>query len=71
MGRKLIVNGEAMDIALDNITAGQLKEELRRERNSCWVAIARGRELKTLSDHEIIPTEVEQVTILPQYYYGR
>ena len=70
MGRQLIVNGKVVDIALDNITAGQLKEELQRERNA-WVVIARANGLQHLSDQEVVPAEAERVSIIPAYEYGK
>jgi hypothetical protein len=71
MGRLLRINGNAVDIAVDSITAGQLKEELRRERNA-WVVIStQARGLQHLSDHEVIPSEVQEISIVPAYQYGQ
>lgn len=70
MGRQLIVNSRAVDIAVDAITAGQLKEELQAERNA-WVVITRANRSQQLADHEVIPAEAEQVSIVPAFQYGR
>lgn len=70
MGRRLYVNGEPIDVARDSITAGQLKEECNFVPSS-WVMADRGGSLRQLGDYEIIPTDVERISILPAYEYGK
>ena len=69
MGRRLYVNGEPIDVSRDNITAGQVKDELNFEPSS-WVMADRGGNLRQLGDHEVIPADVERISILPAYEYG-
>lgn len=70
MGRRLYVNGEPIDVSRDNITAGQVKDELNFEPSS-WVMAEKGDNLRQLGDHEVIPAEVERISILPAYEYGK
>jgi hypothetical protein len=69
MGRQLYLNGEPVDVTRDNITAGQLKGEFHFDPNS-WVVADRGGNLRQLGDHEIIPANVERISIMPAYEYG-
>lgn len=69
MGRRLYVNGEPIDVVRDNITAGQLKDERNFEPSS-WVMAEKGGNLRQLGDYEVIPTDVERISILPAYEYG-
>jgi hypothetical protein len=70
MGRRLYVNGEPIDVVRDNITAGQLKDEHNFEPSS-WVMAEKGGNLRQLGDYEVIPTDVERISILPAYEYGK
>ncbi len=69
MARRLYVNGEAVDVIGDNITAGQLKKECNFEQTS-WVMVDERGSLRQLNDNEIIPAGVEHISILPAYEYG-
>jgi hypothetical protein len=70
MGRRLYVNGEPVDVAQDTITAGQLKQDNNFEPNS-WVMADMGSNLRQLGDWEPIPKDVERISIMPAYEYGR
>ncbi len=69
MARRLYVNGEAVDVTSDIITAGQLKEEYHFEPTS-WVMVDERGSLRQLNDNETIPADVERISILPAYEYG-
>jgi hypothetical protein len=69
MGRRLIVNGEVLDVVQDKITASQLKQQLQTEQNT-WVVIRNAYGLKHLNDHEAIPTDTQNISIVPAYEYG-
>jgi hypothetical protein len=70
MGRRLYLNGEPVDVSQDNITAGQLKDEFHFNPNS-WVMADRGGNLSQLGDREVIPTNVERISIMPAFEYGK
>lgn len=70
MGRRLYVNGEPVDVAQDTMTAGQLKQDYNFAPGS-WVMADRGGNLRQIGDQEAIPKDVDRVSIVPAYEYGR
>ncbi len=70
MGRQLYVNGEPLDVSRDNITARQLKDEYGFEPSS-WVMTDKGGNLRQLGDYEVIPKDVERISIVPAFEYGK
>jgi hypothetical protein len=69
MGKQLIVNGQEVDVEGEHVTAGALKQQLHRTQND-WVMIKRSDGIQHLLDHEVVPSDVERISIVPAFEYG-
>jgi hypothetical protein len=67
---RYVVNGEVIDLSQDRPTAIDLKRAAGSPSGDWVMATLSGGQVHQLKDHDILPAEAEQLSIVPAFTYG-